>query len=306
VVEGYPLLVFAARMLPFPLGDVDVNTVPIMITILGLTEARTKELAVYNTISKLSVFPYVSEAPHTIILTDVDGIAVASLAWQVSEPGTSILLHASWVIGLLSLLLSVSAFVVARIFVKQAKASVYAHTLARTDMLTGLLNRTGLTELLDSESLQHHLSSAHVAVLYLDVDKFKELNDDYGHDAGDVALQKASERLEFAVRKTDFVARMGGDEFVAILIDANPTRAAENVRTRLLAEAANNVRLSSGISATVRLSIGAAIASDGVDWNELIIRADQAMYVAKKKRSGFEFYDTKNSTYSDDVEKELT
>ena len=93
---------------------------------------------------------------------------------------------------------------------------------AETDSLTGLLNRAGVSALVETSEIREALSKGTCALLYLDVNGFKRLNDSMGHDCGDQALSVLADRLTGASRKGDIVARLGGDEFMALIFDDEP------------------------------------------------------------------------------------
>ncbi|MGD9997565.1 MAG: diguanylate cyclase [Ilumatobacteraceae bacterium] len=153
--------------------------------------------------------------------------------------------------------------------------------LAHRDPVTGLLNRRALMAALD-ERLDARRDSA---VLFLDLDDFKSVNDTYGHDAGDEILRVFADRLSSAVREHDIVARLAGDEFVVVA----QSQHADRVAQRLLDELAVPIALQDGGFASVGVSIGLAMVDtehpDG--GAELWLqRADRAMYEAKRRGKG--------------------
>ena len=149
---------------------------------------------------------------------------------------------------------------------------------ARTDTLTGVGNRVVWDETLSVEQARRDRHPRPVVLLALDVDGLKETNDTLGHAAGDELLAAAAVAIRDAVRAGDVVARVGGDEFAALLVDADPT-AAEAVRRRIMAtcEAWHGDRISA-----LRVSIGWAAPQDGETLREAYGRADAAMYEAKR------------------------
>jgi len=144
---------------------------------------------------------------------------------------------------------------------------------ARTDALTGLLNRRGLS--MEFAGLQ---SADGFAVLALDLDGFKEVNDVHGHAMGDVVLQTTAARLTSAVRETDLVARTGGDEFVVVVAGDRST--GEAAAERILARMREPIRISHEI-ADVRTSIGGIWTGEKRDVSELLNEADALLYDAK-------------------------
>jgi two-component system cell cycle response regulator len=157
-----------------------------------------------------------------------------------------------------------------------------ARRLAATDALTGLMNRRAFLEAIAGDRKSPKVFPW--ALLLLDIDHFKQVNDTWGHDAGDAVLQGVARVLAKIARKTDYVARWGGEEFVVALVstaDPGARIAAERVR-RAIAEA--RFALPSGDVITASASIGLASATSA-EWNldDLIGRADKAMYNAKHR-----------------------
>lgn len=159
-----------------------------------------------------------------------------------------------------------------------------ARRLASTDTLTGLLNRRAFVERIEKARAASDKQLFPISVLLLDVDFFKKVNDTLGHDAGDAVLQGVARVLQSIARKSDFVARWGGEEFVLALTqtaEAGARVAAERVR-RAIAEA--RYLLPSGVEHRATASVGLASAED-MDWklDDLLARADKAMYSAKHR-----------------------
>jgi diguanylate cyclase (GGDEF)-like protein len=163
--------------------------------------------------------------------------------------------------------------------------------LAHYDALTGLVNRTLLRERLD-EALAGLDGSETLAVLCLDLDHFKHINDTLGHPTGDALLKKVAERLNASVHATDLVARLGGDEFAVIQTGGTP-RTATELASRIL-EAFNEPYEVSGHNLPVGVSIGIAMApADGTDPDALFKNADLALYLAKGEgRGAYRFFET--------------
>jgi diguanylate cyclase (GGDEF)-like protein len=157
------------------------------------------------------------------------------------------------------------------------------HYLAYHDVLTGLPNRALFLDL-QRQALFHAKRAQHlVAILFLDLDKFKPVNDSFGHDIGDRLLLAVAERLSAAIRKSDTVARFGGDEFAIVLpalIDAGVVEAlaCKLINTMARPFVVENHRLQ--ISASIGISI---YPTDGEEPDELMRKADQAMYLAKNR-----------------------
>lgn len=161
--------------------------------------------------------------------------------------------------------------------------------LASHDPLTGLPNR-----MLFHDRLRHAIARRNrggLAVLFLDLDRFKLVNDGYGHDVGDALLREVAARLSSCLRAEDTVARLGGDEFVVLIEDLPGTEFAAAIAGKIAARLAEPVVIS-GRTLPVSSSVGIALhPRDGVDPQTLLKNADTAMYRAKEVgRGGFCFY----------------
>ena len=154
--------------------------------------------------------------------------------------------------------------------------------IAHHDALTGLANRLLLQGHLKQSVKSARRTGQCFALMMIDLDGFKPINDNHGHDAGDVLLKAIGQRLTLAVRESDLVARIGGDEFVCVLESVSSSDAARLVAQKLIAEIGNPVTLAGGVSVRVGASIGVAM-FDGSDQTpaQLMQLADEAMYAAK-------------------------
>lgn len=153
---------------------------------------------------------------------------------------------------------------------------------ANYDALTGLPNRTLFMDRLNRALLRAERTKSSVALLFIDLDRFKHVNDTLGHASGDMLLKQAAERLNAVVRKTDTVARLGGDEFTVILQDLNDYHIVEVLVEKLLTDLSAPYDLDSNV-AFVSASIGITIfPDDGGNLEELLKNADTAMYQAKE------------------------
>ena len=159
------------------------------------------------------------------------------------------------------------------------------------DPLTKLANRSLLLNDLRRALARAQRSGNVVGVLFLDLDGFKEVNDHFGHPAGDQLLIQIADRLLACVRAGETVARMGGDEFVVLLEGLASDADAERAATRILDAVRMPVRLSHG-NVDITASMGISLASgESIDPDDLLIRADTALYQAKRSgRARYEFY----------------
>jgi diguanylate cyclase (GGDEF)-like protein/PAS domain S-box-containing protein len=154
--------------------------------------------------------------------------------------------------------------------------------LALHDALTGLANRVLFFDRLNSAIAAAHRKGGAFALLYLDLDDFKPINDTYGHEAGDLALRNVAERLRDCVRENDTVARLGGDEFILLVSDAFEETAAVTVAEKVIAELTRPLPIE-GCQHLLGCSIGIALyPRDGEDADGLMRHADAAMYGAKR------------------------
>ncbi len=152
--------------------------------------------------------------------------------------------------------------------------------LAGCDALTGISNRRAFEDALDREVARHNRHGGGLAVLLLDLDGLKEINDTHGHAAGDEAIQLAAKALADTLRGTDLVARLGGDEFAVLITDVE--RDGVQIVARRLRDAVESARVA---GSPLRISIGAATANDlTVTRAEMLSAADQQLYANKRDR----------------------
>ncbi len=157
--------------------------------------------------------------------------------------------------------------------------------LALHDHLTGLANRALLLDRLTQALAEAQRHNTRLALLFIDLNRFKPINDQYGHEVGDTVLKQIAKRLTGVVRESDTVSRYGGDEFVILLEAVDGYRAAERVAEKLIAVMEEPFELEAG-RFEVRISCGIALYPDhGMTPDALQRVADDAMYVAKRDRS---------------------
>ena len=162
--------------------------------------------------------------------------------------------------------------------------------IALHDAVTGLPNLT-----LFNDRFRHALAQAkrHVwrlAVMFIDLDEFKSINDTYGHDVGDRVLQMVAKRLLAVVRGGDTVSRRGGDEFLFLMLEAKDETNVAKLAAKIIENIGEACEVE-GLKLTVRPSIGIAMyPEDGQSPQELLKNADTAMYAAKQRKKGTSFY----------------
>ncbi|HZW22927.1 putative bifunctional diguanylate cyclase/phosphodiesterase [Noviherbaspirillum sp.] len=169
---------------------------------------------------------------------------------------------------------------------ERRQAEARAHELATRDPLTGLMNRRSLTERIEHAVAMANRYGQRLALLFLDLDRFKSINDSLGHDAGDDLLLQVSERICGAVRQSDIVARLGGDEFV-VLMEALPNYAAAAEVARKIIATIDQPFLLGSQSIKTSASVGISLfPQDGTNMQALLRSADLAMYHAKQEQRG--------------------
>ena len=160
------------------------------------------------------------------------------------------------------------------------RAAEQVHHLANYDSLTGLPNRLALQMRLEQALPEARRRGSHVGLMFLDLDRFKIINDTLGHSVGDQLLREVSSRLQRAVRESDTVARLGGDEFVILLPDIFNVTDVATVASKILASFANPVMVDS-IELHTSPSVGISLfPADGSDGDTLLKNADTAMYLS--------------------------
>jgi diguanylate cyclase (GGDEF)-like protein len=188
--------------------------------------------------------------------------------------------------------LMVGGLLVAAALAERRQSEMRLNMLANHDPLTGLPNRAYLHDFLNLTLARAQRSTSQVSLLFVDLDRFKSINDSEGHEVGDQVLRVVASRLDDCLRADDFVARLGGDEFAVVISHPPVERAASRVARKLvqaLSEPFTVANRPYSISASIGISV---YPGDGLDGNTLLRQADLAMYQAKKRRSGFEYFDS--------------
>lgn len=156
--------------------------------------------------------------------------------------------------------------------------------LAYHDALTDLANRKCFYEKLQAEIERSFRKGDKIAVLFMDLDNMKQINDTYGHEAGDLLLKEVAYRIKSSIRKTDLAARVGGDEFTLLVTDIKSHEAAEEVSKKIY-RLMDTPFYINNVPVKIQISIGISIfPDDGRDVNHLISKADNEMYVVKNKK----------------------
>lgn len=175
--------------------------------------------------------------------------------------------------------------------------------LAQHDVLTNLPNRTLLNDRIQ-QAIEHNARrTTTLSVLFLDLDNFKEINDSLGHDVGDELLRSVANRISSCLRSSDTVSRMGGDEFVILILDCNQTETAQIIANKIL-KALSDPHLIGEHILRITTSIGIATYPNHGNSAEILIKnSDYAMYQAKKKgRNNYQIFGSEYGRPSDSQE----
>ena len=226
--------------------------------------------------------------PHLFVLNIQDSTnkTLGWISWQRNLPGHVAILHYLPTILIIAAIMCIAAFFLWR------RASVLSQDIVRSheeankrslhDPLTGLANRTLLKQQIEAAKSQVKRGKDGFALHLIDLDKFKAVNDSLGHPAGDDLIQQAATRLKEACRASDTVARIGGDEFAVIQIEAQTTSTISRLARRIN-EQMSRAFIVNGNEVFVSASIGIAVDIDGnSNQEELVRRADIALYRAKE------------------------
>lgn len=187
---------------------------------------------------------------------------------------------------------------------EQRNAKEQAFKLAFVDSLTNLPNRVALMNQLTS--LLASSESSHFAVMFLDLDRFKNINDSLGHAVGDLLLIQVAERLSESVRGEGSVFRLSGDEFIIILAETEAATVSSTVANRILGSMAKHMFIGEH-QLLIRTSIGISLCPENANSaNELLEQADAAMYAAKASQCGYCFFNSRMSmTSASDIKQRM-
>lgn len=144
------------------------------------------------------------------------------------------------------------------------------------------MNRTEVLRTVARLSTQRPRTGAHTAILFCDIDLFKDINDAHGHAAGDEVLRTLGERLSATIRSDDFAARIGGDELLVVLTGVHSLDEAVAIAEKVRTSASEPIAFEGGVRITPSLSVGVTLARPDETTDTLLDRADTAMYEAKR------------------------
>jgi len=229
-----------------------------------------------------------SENAQALMGRAPDGRGIV-LRWDPRKPGAELLRQATPILALAALAAGIGAVLLFRVTRRAAKklllSEAEAKHLALHDPLTGLANRTLFTDRLVHAHALLRRKPGYLGVLCVDLDRFKEVNDSYGHDAGDQVIREVARRLQTICRETDTICRLGGDEFAIIQPDTTPAGCA-TLAQRVVEGLSGDLDLSIG-RAELSCSVGVAVVSDADQGQaEMLRQADVALYRAKEAGRG--------------------
>lgn len=275
---GVEFLAATMRITPEDLTDVDASSLAYFIGGRNLDASALSRISA--SIGSSNSFFTDDIAERSIAVKGPLG-SVGNLAWDAELPGSQFREMAlPWVLTFCSVLMFVT-FWMAAYFQQIVDSFQRMNRVATTDHLTRVANRAGLSEMLQTSFVKQALQGGSLAAISLDLDDFKQLNDEHGHHAGDTALKVAAMRITKSLENNDRVFRMGGDEFLCLVIDPDPRGAAQRIVDRLK-NAFNPPIDFDGFDQVVTPSIGVAIADQGENWDDVLERSDAAMYRAKR------------------------
>ncbi|WP_434052415.1 MAG: diguanylate cyclase [Roseibium sp.] len=296
-IDGKPALYGAMPVMP----DRYETTLPdgaptILLSAFFIDDALQKKL---NAQPAFRAFSFHESVPSPLdgpfhLISDQSDTAIGVFRWKSESATASIWPTIIPVIAILSVALGTLAFGIAwrigRLTTSLQASEQQNRYLALHDTLSGLGNRLLFNRVLDSSAKE--LPEKRFAVLHCDLDKFKSVNDTFGHAAGDTVIKTIAERLNAGVGRQGLVCRIGGDEFMVIYRKETTRSHLKALCDRLIASAQEPVELSAGKQTAVGLSIGIARApEDGRDPEQLVGFSDAALYHSKALgRSRFSFF----------------
>ena len=235
-----------------------------------------------RTDERFSGNPLVTQAPHIRFyagapIIDPNGFALGTIAVIDARPRQFSAAQRDALVDLSTLVMTA---------LRNRRSALELSRLARTDHLTGIANRAQFELAVASEIQQAARSGESFAVLCMDLDGFKEINDEHGHAAGDEVLREVARRLQTQVREGDTVARLGGDEF-GIVMRRGTAEEARSLAQRIVATVELPVALPSGGVVAVGMSVGdASFSADADTADALMAQADRTLYVSKRSSPG--------------------
>lgn len=299
VFDGYEAVAITVAELQPSADEVGQGRPVILVGYNRITGTRLAEMARRYRIAGLNITANMPADPllRRDILTP-DGSVAAWLTWTSASPGSTIIEQFAWaLVGVGLLVAAIFGFVIQRLRNAAKEIGLREHQIQRLaahDELSLLPNRRTFDLRLDQELAQIGRTGNGLAVLLLDLDRFKAVNDTYGHTAGDELIRQVAERLSGMMRAGDTVARLGGDEFGIIQTNIQDASGCAALGERIL-EALTRPFSVMGIDTIIGCSIGIAMApQDGANRETLLKLADTALYQSKNEgRNRFSFFEAR-------------
>ena len=285
-----PMVIAVSRITPF-LSDphIDPNVLPLLVVGLSLNNQRLSDLGKTFLIDDLHFEPATTVAADVYAsfpsVLDIFGNLLGHYVWTQPTPGYAVLRNVLLPITVALALFCVVAFATAfrarRIAIALTESEKEAVIAARTDSMTNLMNRTGFTELLDATDYQDACANGKLAVVYMDINGFKAVNDLIGHHGGDELVKALAMRVASALPADAQFARIGGDEFAVAIVAQSVRETTANV-ARKVVHCLDQPFTVHGFEFHVTVAVGYAVAGGtGLTPSEIVRRADIAMYHAK-------------------------
>lgn len=283
------LLIAVARIAPVSrASEVDPATLPFLVQGVYLNHTRLHELGRQFLIEDLSLnFEATDHAIQAGFppIKDFDGNLIGAFVWSPPTPGYAVLRSVVLPIALGVLVFCIIAMATVlrarRLALSQGKSEKLAINAARRDSLTDLINRFGFNEFSEARAFADACGRGEAAIIYLDVNGFKSVNDSIGHQGGDELVKRLAERLAMVMPPDATFARVGGDEFAVALVGSTASQAAAGIASAMVHVLDQSFGVG-GFQFQVTAAVGYAV-SDGPEASpaELLRRADLAMYHAK-------------------------
>jgi diguanylate cyclase (GGDEF)-like protein len=299
LVDGLPAIL-SATLVQSDFGRKSLpGKAPVVVTVANLDMEFQRGFSSRFLLRNLHIHPVAEIGPGDVdantMLHDSAGAPVARMDWTAERPAWDLFVRT---LPAMVFALAVFGLVAAGLFLKgrsAARALIASETRAKHmayhDHLTGLPNRALFSERMAQAMAEMRRSGRAVGVLVLDLDRFKLVNDTYGHGAGDELISDIASRLKSLTRESDIVARLGGDEFAIVYANADP-RGLWILANRIVSELSRPIDLPFG-RVFPGASIGITLVTDfKIDGDEALRQADLAMYRAKDAGRGrFQFYE---------------
>lgn len=284
------LLIAVARLTPVSrAAEVDAAILPYIVQSIYLNEQRLAELGGAFLINDLHLEVLTGQettppegAP---LIRDMDGKVIAWFEWTPPRSGNAVFRQVmppvAAALGIFCVFALGAAYRTRRLAVQLVASEAKATIAARTDSLTGLMNRNRFTEIIESDEYRKLSAAGHLAMIYIDVNGFKAVNDSIGHHGGDELVKALADRLQASLPENTVFARIGGDEFAVAVTGPRIKEVVPGVAAALV-HAIDKPFTVHGFEFHVTASAGYAVGETNVRPEEVLRRADTAMYQAKK------------------------